>query len=582
VTNPGSRREPGWPGRRRPLTATFCLLACLCVLPAWSDAEAPAPAVKRLDVRVTAYSGGSIYLDRGRDHGIAAGDIVVIYPSGGAAFEAIIRGVSKSNARVELPPGTQGINIQDRGEVLLPVVRLEEEEEAETIATAEAEAKKRAIEVPDHPEWSAPPEEWDDDAPLLSPAFSRTNEEKPTLMRGRVFFMGQNNWDDENDNEFSSARLGTELYIENPWERGGEIHFDGEMQLRAADIDGGDDSSSTRGRVDRLSYSFGGTRDDPDFMEAGRFLQNEFPEFGVLDGIEYSSRLESGGRLGASFGYMPELNSPYETGQDMQLAVFYRTDTGDPRDMILGVAYQNTWHKGSNDRNLMVGTLDWNPNDQLSVYGSAWVDYYNGSDEEKGDGFELTEFRLNSVYRITDATGVGANVSHSRWPELMRNEFSSSTAADVLDNRTTRTGINAWHKIDNNLRVDGRVDYWKDEDDSGNSGDIRVALRDVLYEQGEVAVALFTTKGSFTDGKGVRVTANKSLADGTFALLSWEGAKYQQNTSNGTDTDLDQQTLRASIDMLLGATRNISVYAEKRSGDEVDSKSLGVFFQQRF
>jgi hypothetical protein len=571
------RAAPGrpvpMPTFRRSIHRLTLLLAVLA-LPGWSDLDPP-PATRSLSVVVTAAAGGNVYLNRGRADGIASGDTVVLYPTNGQhAVETSVRSVSKSSARVELPAGTPTIAINDRGEVLVPVVRLEEQDVKDLPAP---------VEIPEHPEWTAAPEEWDDSQPLLAPAFSRSSEEKPTRVRGRLYLLAQNNWDTENgDNEFTTARLGTEVFIENPFKDGGEIHMDAEWNLRRVIIEGADNSSTTRGRLDRFSYTWGGTREEPRFYEVGRFVQNEFPELGVLDGGEFSVRTNGGGRVGASFGYMPEPFPKMETGQDLQLAVFYRTDSGNPDDPILGVAYQNTWHKGKQDRNLVIGTLDWNPNDELSLYGSAWVDHYGSEDETKDDGLELTELRLHGVYRIGDGSGIGAHLSRTRWPELLRDEFQSTTATDILDNRTTRVGINGWHELADDVRLDGRVDRWQDEDDIGGNANLRLALRDMLYDRGEVAIAVFSTQGSFNNGKGVRLSANRSLGQSAFGVISWETARYEQDSLAGDSVDLDQQTLRASFDMVLGTTRNLSVYAEKRFGDEQDSKNLGLFFQQRF
>ena len=536
------------------------------------------PLLLRIDVRVTAVSGGNAYLDKGREAGVHPGDKVLLYPPGSAAVESIVRSVSKNSARIPLPPGA-AVDVDDTGEILVPRVR-KEEQDAEEAAEQEAEATT-AQGLTDHPDWTAPPEDWDESQPLLAPAFDRTHEEKPTRLRGRVFFLGQNTWNDEGgESEFTNARLGTEVFVENPFEEGGEFHFDGELYLRRTSI-GDSSDQSTRGRVDRLSYSWGGDREEGRFFEAGRFLQNEFPEFGVLDGLEVGTRLDGGGRLGASVGYMPEPFPRMESGEDLQVAVFYRTDTGDPTDVVLGIAYQNTWHKGEQDRNLIVTTLDWNPDDQLSVFGSAWIDYYDSGDDIKDEGFELTNFRLNGVYRLEPGTGFGAHVSHIKWPELLRNEIDSPTAEQILDNEVTRAGLSAWHELDEHLRLDGRLDRWEDEDDTGGSGDVRLSMRDLLYDRGEVSVAVFRTKGSFSDSKGLRLSANRSFGEGTFAVLSWETAEHDNDTNIGSE-ELDQQTIRASIDMLLGATRNLSIFGERRTGDEQDSKNLGVFFQQRF
>lgn len=544
------------------------------------------PSVRRLGVRITAASGGSVYLDKGREAGLQAGDTVLLYPPGAAAVEAIIASVSRRSSRVEVPPGAPTLGVDDRGEVLVPLSRdtppaaPPAPQDGSAAPTTPGDAPPAT--PPDHPEWTAPPEDWDHSQPLLAPAFSRTPEEKPTLLRGRVYFLGQNNWDEEHgSSEFTSARLGTEVFVDNPFHKGGQLHFDGETNLRRTVLD--DDSDQTiRSRIDRLSYAWGGTREEPLAVEVGRFLQNEFPEFGVLDGVETTLRTEHGGRIGASFGYMPEPFPRMETGKDLQVALYYRTDSGDPRDVILGVATQATWHEGDADRNLFVGTLDWNPTDELSFYGAAWVDYYGAEDDIKTTNLQLTNLRLNGVYRIAPGTGVGAHVSQSRWPELLSNEFASATAEEILDNETTRVGVSAWHELSEHVRLDTRLDRWEDQNDTGGSGNVRIALRDLLYERGEVAVDVFRSIGSYTDTTGLRLSANRSFGDGTFAVISWETAENDNEGADVDDANLDQQTLRASLDMMLDLTRSLSIFVERRTGDEQDSKNLGVFFQQRF
>ncbi len=550
------------------------------LLPAASGND---PAIEIIAAEVTAISGGSVYLDKGRDDGVREDDRVLFYPSGASPFEAVVRKVSKSSCRIDLPSTARKLSVADRAEVLVPAARLEQLEATRAAdAAADAEAEAARV-IPDHPEWTAKPKEWDGQTPLLATAWNQPPEDKPSRLRGRIFFQGQKIWDDEfGNNEFTTGRLGTEVYLENPFEHGGEIHVDGEFTLRRTQLEFGTDSSTTRGRLDRLSYSWGGRRQEEQFFEAGRFLQNEFPELGVLDGVEYVQRTQSGSRFGASLGYMPEQFPHMTTGEDLQVAAFYRSQTDDPRDLSVGVAYQSTWHKGSRDRNLFLTTLDWNPTERLSLYGSAWVDYYDSSDKIKSSGFELTEFRLNGLYRVDKDTGFGAHASHTRWPELLRNQLQSATAAQILDNETSRFGVSAWHRPNEHVRIDTRVNQWEDEDDSGGSGDVRLALRNLLYERGEVSIGYFTTMGSFTDGTGIRLSANRSFLGGAFFTMSWEDAQYDRDTQGSGSETLDQQTLRASVDMILSAMNNLSVYVEQRSGDGQDSQNVGMFFQQRF
>ena len=75
--------------------------------------------------------------------------------------------------------------------------------------------------------------------------------------------------------------------------------------------------------IQRLSYFQGGTRFSEKRWEAGRFLQHGMPEFGVLDGFEWTHRREGGDQFGASVGFMPQPDDDYESFADFQLAAYY-------------------------------------------------------------------------------------------------------------------------------------------------------------------------------------------------------------------------------------------------------------------
>jgi hypothetical protein len=546
--------------------------------------DAAGAGVVRVAATVAAVSGGGVYLDKGRDAHIEPGDAVVIQALGGPAVPGVIQSVSRTSARAALAPGAPAVAIGDRAEVLVPKARL-----VPAPAAGDRAAGSQAPAVPEHPPWSAGAEDFDADRPLLAPAAVLPAAEKPMLVDGRWFSQFNGVWDTENHNAFELARTGVELNAENPAGTGGRLHLLGEVNWRASDISGGEDDRDTAGRLDRASWTWGGTREDKDRVEAGRFLQNAFPELGVLDGVEAAHRTDSGDWFGASFGYMPEPFPDMKTGRDLQVAVYYRTgsESGRAEPLALGLAYQNTWHEGSQDRNLFVGTLDAELSETVSLDAAAEVDLYGpGGDSIYRDGLSITDAWARGQWRPADDAGLGLHVSRVRWPEMKRDEFADLTPQQIADSAVTRYGADGWYDVSQHLRVDGRLDLWSDDEDSGSSSSLRAALRDVAWERGEVSVEVFCTDGTFTEGHGLRVSLSRSFESLGAGALSWETSTFTSGTELDGNDDKRQQALRASLDTTLGLGLgedwSLSLYGERRFGDEQGSHTLGIYVQERF
>jgi len=335
----------------------------------------------------------------------------------------------------------------------------------------------------------------------------------------------------------------------------------------------GADEQYTRGRLDRASYRWGDTRQDADRIQVGRFLQHEFSVLGLLDGVEYVHRTDTGSRLGASFGYIPEVYDNLQTGNDLQASAFWRSAAEGSEPVTVGVALQNTWHDGEQDRNLLVGSFDAQPADDVSFSAETLVDFYGSEDTIKDDGVELTEARLYGRWRLSPISGVGLHATHVRWPETKGIEYGDLTPEQVADSRVDRVGVDGWRQLDEHLRVDGRLDVWQDEDESGQSGNVRAALRNVFWERGEVAADVFGTSGEFSDGRGLRLSAARAFETLGYGTLSWELSDYTTDTEDDS-TDLLQQALRASLDTALGSGWTMSAYTEHRFGDSQDSLTL--------
>lgn len=546
-----------------------------------------------IEAHVTAVTGSSVYVDRGRTQHIAEGDRVLFHPSGTGTVEGTVRSVSKNSARVELAPGSPPINVGVRAEILVPEERLKPEtpppallperdsSAAPTVPVPQPQQVTPPPTTPTHPPWTQPPETWTEEMPLLAPAFGQKPEERERKLEGRVYTQGNATWDQQNGGRrYFLGNAGVDLRLENPFGQGGALELDAEFFQRSASVPDAPDDSDSRALVRRLSYSFGGTEERRSRYEFGRFLQHEFPELGVLDGIEWSRRSESGSRFGASVGALPEPSPEMSSADDTQASVYYRYAANPDERFTLGAAYQNTWHRGQQDRNLLVGTLEYRPLGKLSLRSSAWIDYYGSEDTIKTKTVELTEAQIQASWRLAPRSGLSAFFSQVRYPEMQREEFTSLTPEQIRNNHVERIGLSGWHGLSEKVRINARVDGWQDQDDSGQSGEIGAGWRDLLYDHGEVSVALSQTQGSFSSGPGLRLSANRAFGK-TFANLTYAFSDFEQKDFNGDQSKLSQHALFGSIDLPIGTRWDLSLFGEQRFGDEQDSYSLGFLLQMR-
>jgi hypothetical protein len=532
-----------------------------------------AQTVRRIEVQVTASSGVSVYLDNGRAAGIEPGDQVLLYPPSQAAVKSTVQSVSRTSARCSLPSGVTRVDLGTRGEVLIPEGR-----QPSAAGDPATESKPDDSESPVllHPPWTNTEGTFDSDTPLLAPARALKPNERESQLHGRVYSQYVNIWDRSiASNEYSLGRLGSVLWIQNPFGKGGGLTIDGEVYHRQALLDDATDDISTRGMLRRLSYHQGGTDDDALRFEVGRFLHHEFPEFGILDGAEFVYRTESGDRVGFSVGALPEWFPDLPTGDDLETAIFYRFVADTEERLMAGIGYQKTWHQGSPDRDLVVGTLDFAPSDRVSLYGSVLADIYTSDDEFKSSGLEITEAHAHGTLQFNPGHGVGVFLAYFRWPELARKEFSPAFDFQLQNYHVLRYGVFTWQQLTDQVRIDARVDQWHDQNDDGTAWETRLAARDWLYDKGEVALSVFNADAVYTSGLGGRLSASRLFAWG-FGSIAYDIVGFELD-----DTAL-QHVLHANFDMDLKRGRSASLFCDYRFGENQDSFQIGVLLQQRF
>ena len=550
------------------------------LLPLLLAAPLAAQAMRELPVQVTFVSGKSVFVDRGRESGIEPGDALILRPVGRPTVEARIAAISAQSARVDFAVLPPGVEMSTPGTVLVPTGRGQAQEPG-TGTGSQPASRPRPVA---HPPWTRPLDpSAPADKPLLAPAFGRTRVSRPVKLSGRAYANSFHTWDqaDDRDSRYAFGEIGTDLTLENPLQTGGKLRFAGALSRRETVVEDAPDQSEDFARLERLSYTIGGDRRDAWRCEAGRFLQNELPEFGLLDGVELSWQSEAAGRFGFSFGGMPEPDADLESGDDLQVAVWHRLAFGETEDVASVIGLQKTWHDGDEDRDLGIWNFEARASDRLTLRTSTWIDLYGSGDTVKSHGPEVTEFHAQASYAWKPENGLSASFTHMRWPELLRDEFAKPDPDYLRDARTDRLGLATWQRLDQHWRIDARADWWEDQSDHGLAGELRFSARSVFGERHEGSFAIAQTDGTYTSGPAFRISS-MNWWDSAVLRLTYELALYSSDKLTTNSASLTQHAVTAGYDLNLSPAWSLSITGDLRFGDGTEAVTLGAFLQTRF
>jgi hypothetical protein len=305
------------------------------------------------------------------------------------------------------------------------------------------------------------------------------------------------------------------------------------------------------------------------------------PEFGVLDGFEWSRRRENGDRFGASVGYLPEPDQTMETGDDFEVAAWYHWIWGDLEQLLVGAGFQKSWHHGEPDRDLLVAKVRWLPPEGIDFHTTAWVDFYSGSDDEEDAAVEVTQAITSVGKRWESGNGLYASYTHLGYPELLRREFTPILDAELADNRRDRLALDGWRWLGKRVRVHGGAGAWNDDQETGGDGELGWEVLDLFGTGSSTDVTLFGAKGEFSNVAGARFSVGRWLENGRWDAFYEIADMHQIGFSDDRD-DILQHRLRGSRDFELGRGWRISLYGEGRLWDDEDSWSLGGYLQKTF
>lgn len=533
-----------------------------------------------VELRVTSAQSGRVIVDRGSVDGLAEGDRVRFLPRGGLPFEGRVLQVGERNARVELDDLTLAPEPGTRGETRIPAKRLE----APAGSVTRENLAKRAPE--DQPasrgeRWRNRDEDYRQGQPLLTRVRPLRPDERPASMTGRVYLIADALQSSEDDRTSQFYRTGTSLLYDNALGRGETILFDGELNWRDFDVPDDDDQRKSRLRVDRLAVSFGGHRFAPARVQFGRFLQSGMPEFGVIDGAEWTTRTDSGSRFGASLGFLPEPDAEYETGIDFQGAAFYRWSYDESEQFTAAAGYQKSLHHGNADRDLFVVDVRLLPSDSWNFVTTAWIDLYTTGDDFKDAGLEPTQVLSRLGKRWDDGRSLDFLYLHTQFPELERNEYLPVLGTQLENDHRDRVAVEARAPLSRNLRGNARLGGWTDEDDDGFDAQLGAELRDALTDGSLVDLRAFLSNGQFSSEIGGRALLGLADTHGSWTL-EYELSNQHIVGFTSANDDLPQHRVRLGRMHSTDSGWSFSAHVEGTFWDREHALALGLYLQRSF
>lgn len=577
------------------LLLLLCALLGAPAIPSARGAVAQDAASVTVELRITSIvaQGTHVVVDRGRRDGLAVGDAVVFRPRQGGVRRGTVVRVDERSAVIEMrgsqappPPGT-------RGEAQIPRERRAapdpKPEPAVPVWTGEDEGDSSAGQpedpdaAPEHPPWANSDSDWRPGMPLLGRVGMVRPEDRPQRTTGRVYFLADGTWTSESGRDDSLLRFGADLVQENPFGEGGTAYLDFELdrfEKNVPDFDGASDGGL---RLDRASYAWGGTRYRPDRIEGGRFLQSGLAEFGVLDGVEWSRRRDNGDRYGFSAGLMPEPDADMNTGNDFQIAAWYRWVADATERFSVAGGVQKTWHEGAPDRDLLVLDTHYLPvaADGWDAHATVWIDHYDSGDALKGAGFEVTQAFLNLGRRWEAGHGVDMTARRIRFPELLRNEYLPPTLAEIADDRYDRASVGGWRWTSEERQVHGEVGIWNDQIESGGDVEAGVLLRDLWHDDSDTDLTVYANQGQFAFTLGARLSHSWEVPDGRW-LLAYEATNHHLDFFSNDVDDLPGHRAQASRFLDLPSGWTLSFDGDVFTWDQDFAWSFGLQVQKSF
>lgn len=479
--------------------------------------------------RVSYVAADGLYVDVGRDHGLAEGDVGRILQDGEEIGLARVVAVSTSSARlaVESRSAEKDPKAGDR-----VVFRIESERLAEPAPEPEAGPAKKK----DEPGF----------VPLLEKQNGKAKiTQKKNAAHGRISVRQivqtglTDYWTTIVGMSGSVDRLGGA-----PW----TLRWSGNLSARGGD--GYDGSTLEGARLDLYELSF--TRrvnQEGSLVRFGRFLPYQLPGAGYLDGGQAELVLSESIRVGALLGLKPTRDD-LTPSADEPTGALYTTITSGKRGGryysgtfgILGSAFDSDFDRlvALVDQHLDLGG-------SIRIDSSAEVDFDVGSAMFR-EGVRLTRFDARVTGRPAKGTRWRIGLDHYEHPDNAAERDTLGGFVDPLyfDRGSWRYFAGVRQQLPWQLTIDVEVSII-DSPDTDNTPHVSLGItrREIFgIPYSTLSLTAYNLEGSGAEGLGALLSAYLPLANGKWTVFPSAGFRMFDIASSANNFEVTSIRLR--------------------------------------
>ncbi len=558
--------------RVRRLLGALCmaaaLLACPGALPG-ADAE--------VECRVVYETADGYFADAGAEKGVRAGSSGTIERGGAVIARVEAASVARSSSLLRVLSAA-GDSRPRAGDVVRLAVSPAQPGEADPPAPGDRSAtlKERG---PD----SGPGKGKEDFVPLLElpPGAAGSFPEPSSIFHGRLWARQLYQLESRNNLDHSLTRVGTSGNVERiegtPW----AFDWAGAASYRTGHaFRDSRDYQEVRPDVFRLAFSR--RFDAGGMVRAGRFLPQELPAIGYIDGAQGETVLSEHFRLGAVAGLKPTRRD-LDPSTDEPTAAGYATfEAGRPRELhytgtagVLGSLF-----RGKLDRLALLFDQRADLGPRFSLYSSTEADADIGGAETRS-GLRLTREDVYAVSPVTSFLTLRAGADHYEIPDTRAEREALAIEDDrLLDRGYWRYWAGSTLYLPWRIELDGEAAYIESASDDGLHWRGGIARTGIFgWRAAQVRAVVYNLDGFDATGYGGRISAYLPLLGGDLSLHPAAGFRFLETDATSRDFDLTDLSLRAYWQISRAWSADAGVTYLTGTGVEAVLLEAGVSFR---
>ena len=417
--------------------------------------------------------------------------------------------------------------------------------------------------------------------PLLAPLTAPGTPEPANVARGRLRARGMFQADGEGKLDFLQARLGSDGDVQRiggtPW----AVDWSGDFSLREGDAWSGTGLDRPDFELYRLSLYR--RYDDGGFLRAGRFLPQELPSVGYVDGIQREVGLSEHFRLGGIAGLKPDRRDLDPSAKE-PMAVAYGTVEGGKRGGLYAAGTAGilaSMYEGKFDRLavLLDGRADLGP--KLSLYTTNEIDLDTGSAEHR-EGVRVTHTDLQAISPVASFLTLRAGVDHFERPDT-RAERDLLPTGDprYFDRGYWRYWLGATEYLPWKIRLDEEIALMDAPGEDLTPRWRLAATRTGLpgLSAGQLTLTVYNLDGAGAEGYGGQLSAFLPFLDGRLSVRPAAGFRFLE--TDATSESFELADLSLHTDWWISKAWSVYAGVTGTFGDSVDRVliDIGVDFR---